>query len=66
MRASEQQKAALETLAVSRDQGEADRRAAMLLTLKGWTGAGLPRCSMCARMRAASGGVSSQAVAWKR
>ena len=35
--ASEEQKAALRTLAVSRDRGEADRARAVLLTLSGWT-----------------------------
>ena len=37
VRASEEQRAALEVLATSRDRGEADRARAMLLTLKGWT-----------------------------
>lgn len=37
--ASEERKAALETLAVSKDRGEADRARAMRLALKGWTGA---------------------------
>jgi transposase len=37
--ASESQKAALETLASSKDRGEADRARAILLTLKGWTSA---------------------------
>jgi len=35
--ASEAQKAALRTLAGSRDRGEADRARAVLLTLSGWT-----------------------------
>ena len=35
--ASEEQKAALRTLAGPRDRGEADRARAMLLTLSGWT-----------------------------
>jgi len=35
--ASEEQRAALRTLAVSRDRGEADRARAVLLTLSGWT-----------------------------
>ena len=35
--ASDGQKAALQTLAVSRDRGEADRARAVLLTLSGWT-----------------------------
>ena len=35
--ASEEQKAALRTLAGSRDRGEADRARAVLLTLSGWT-----------------------------
>ena len=37
--ASEEQKAALETLAASKDRSEADRARAILLTLKGWTSA---------------------------
>ena len=37
VKASEEQKAALEVLSASRDRGEADRARAMLLTLKGWT-----------------------------
>lgn len=39
VRASEEQVAALEALAASRDRGEADRARAILLTLKGWTSA---------------------------
>ena len=39
IRANEEQVAALEALAVSRDRGEADRSRAILLTLKGWTSA---------------------------
>jgi hypothetical protein len=35
--ASEEQQAALRTLVVSRDRGEADRARAVLLTLSGWT-----------------------------
>jgi transposase len=35
--ASEEQKAVLRRLAVSRDRGEADRARAILLTLAGWT-----------------------------
>lgn len=35
--ASEEQRAALRTLAGSRDRGEADRARAVLLTLSGWT-----------------------------
>ena len=35
--ASEEQRAALQTLAGSRDRGEADRARAVLLTLSGWT-----------------------------
>jgi transposase len=35
--AGEDQKAALEALAASKDRGEADRARAILLTLKGWT-----------------------------
>jgi len=35
--ATEEQKAALRTLAVSCDRGEADRARAVLLTLSGWT-----------------------------
>jgi len=37
--ASEEQKAALEALASSRDRGEADRARAILLTLDGWSSA---------------------------
>ena len=37
IRANEEQVAALESLAASRDRGEADRSRAILLTLKGWT-----------------------------
>ena len=37
--ASEEQRVALETLAASKDRGEADRARAILLTLKGWTSA---------------------------
>jgi transposase len=37
--ATEEQKAALDTLAASKDRGEADRARAILLTLKGWTSA---------------------------
>jgi len=37
--ASEEQKAALDMLAASKDRGEADRARAILLTLKGWTSA---------------------------
>ena len=39
VRASEEQKAALDALAASKDRGEADRARAILLTLKGWTSA---------------------------
>jgi transposase len=39
VRASLEQKAALEALAASKDRGEADRARAILLTLKGWTSA---------------------------
>ena len=39
VKATEEQKAALEVLATSRDRGEADRARAILLTLKGWTSA---------------------------
>ena len=35
--ASEEQKKALQALALSRDRGEADRARAVLLTLRGWT-----------------------------
>ena len=35
--ASEEQRSALQALAVSRDRGEADRARAVLLTLDGWT-----------------------------
>jgi transposase len=37
--ASDEQRAALEGLAASRERGEADRARAVLLTLKGWTSA---------------------------
>jgi len=37
--ASDEQRAALEALAVSRNRGEADRARAILLTLDGWTSA---------------------------
>ena len=37
--ANEEQVAALEALAASRERGEADRARAILLTLKGWTSA---------------------------
>jgi len=39
VKASEEQRAALEALAASRDRGEADRARAVLLTLNGWTSA---------------------------
>jgi len=39
VRASEQEKTALEAVAASRDRGEADRARAVLLTLNGWTSA---------------------------
>jgi transposase len=39
VKASDEQVAALEELATSRDRGEADRARAILLTLKGWTSA---------------------------
>ena len=39
MKASEQQRTALEALAASRERGEADRARAVLLTLNGWTSA---------------------------
>jgi hypothetical protein len=39
VKASEQQRTALEALAASRERGEADRARAMLLTLNGWTSA---------------------------
>ena len=38
-KASDDQRAALEVLAVSRNRGEADRARAILLTLDGWTSA---------------------------
>jgi transposase len=41
--ASEEQKAALEALASSRDRGEADRARAILLTLEGWSSARIAR-----------------------
>src|SRR5258707_15402229 len=37
LKASAEQKLGLETLAASRDRGEADRARAVLLTLAGWT-----------------------------
>ena len=37
VRVSEEERAALEQLAASRDRGEADRARALLLTLAGWT-----------------------------
>ena len=39
VRASKEQRKALETLAASRERGEADRARALLLTLNGWTSA---------------------------
>ena len=39
VKASNEQRAALEVLAVSRNRGEADRARAILLTLDGWTSA---------------------------
>lgn len=39
VKASEEQRTALEALAASRDRGEADRARAVLLTLNGWTSA---------------------------
>jgi len=39
VKASEEQRAALDALAGSRDRGEADRARAVLLTLNGWTSA---------------------------
>jgi transposase len=39
VRASEEQRTALQRLAVSRERGEADRARAVLLTLSGWTSA---------------------------
>jgi transposase len=39
VKASEQQRTALEALAASRERGEADRARAVLLTLNGWTSA---------------------------
>ena len=39
VKASDEQRAALEVLAVSRNRGEADRARAILLTLDGWTSA---------------------------
>jgi transposase len=39
VKASDEQRAALESLAASRERGEADRARAMLLTLYGWTSA---------------------------
>ena len=39
MKASDEQRAALESLAASRERGEADRARGALLTLNGWTSA---------------------------
>jgi transposase len=39
VKASDQQRTALEALAASRERGEADRARALLLTLNGWTSA---------------------------
>ena len=39
VKASDQQRTALEALAASRERGEADRARAVLLTLNGWTSA---------------------------
>jgi transposase len=39
VRASKEQRKGLETLAASRERGEADRARALLLTLNGWTSA---------------------------
>lgn len=39
VKASEEQRTALEVLATSRERGEADRARAVLLTLSGWTSA---------------------------
>src|ERR1700750_657393 len=39
VKASDQQRTALEVLAASRERGEADRARAVLLTLSGWTSA---------------------------
>ena len=39
VKANEEQRAALEALAASRERGEADRARAVLLTLNGWTSA---------------------------
>jgi hypothetical protein len=39
VQASDDQRAALESLAASRERGEADRARAVLLTLNGWTSA---------------------------
>jgi transposase len=39
VKASDEQRTALESLAISRDRGEADRSRAVLLTLNGWTSA---------------------------
>jgi transposase len=46
--ASEEQKAALEAMASSRDRGEADRARAILLTLEGWSS---PRIAEVFRVR---------------
>ena len=39
VKANDEQRTALESLAASRDRGEADRARAVLLTLNGWTSA---------------------------
>jgi hypothetical protein len=64
--ASGEQKAALETLAASKDRGEADRARAILLNLKGWTSARIAEVFACARTRFASGEARSSAAGWKR
>ena len=52
--ASEEQKAALRTLAGSRDRGEADQARAVLLTLSGWTSPRTAKPSAFARIRCAA------------
>ncbi len=53
--ASEEQKAALRTLAGLRDRGEADRARSVLLTLSGWTSPPLRKPSAFARIRCVCG-----------
>jgi len=63
VRASEEQWRALETLAASRERGEADRARALLLTLNGWTSARIAEAFGCARTPFVFGAAASCAVA---